>query len=829
MSKRPADFPAQAIISPLCEALTQHNVIVGAPPGAGKSTVLPLALLQAFPDKKILLMQPRRVVVRNLAGFLASQLKESVGQTVGYRIRGESKVSQHTRLEVITEGILARRIQQDPELADTAIIIFDEFHERSIHSDFGLALALEVQQGLREDLRLIVMSATLDTGALRTLLPEAEVLQTSGRMFDVQTRYTGQIQAEKLHEVVANATFDVLQQVDGDVLVFLPGAGAIRKVDQLLQPRLSGQPVIVHQLFGAVDKAAQQQALQPDEQGRQKVILATNIAETSLTIENIEAVVDSGQENQAEFHPGSGLSQLTTQMISQASATQRLGRAGRQGPGICIRLWAKEQHERLARHSTPQILREDISGLMLEALSWGSGLDQLALLDVPGPAQQQSARELLQRIGALSVDDGKVSVTPYGRRLSAFPCHPRLAHMLMHIQDNAPHFVGEAAVIAALAEESGSVQQTWVKEALTSMGGPQWQRITRQARRYLSLLGTGSDVPQPAALKDDGLGLAIAVAYTDHIAFARDGAQWKMVNGKRAELNGGAARYEWIAVLQAQQLGSQIKIRLAQPLNLALLQQWFGDKFYQQQQVDYSATDKQMRARHVSGFGNIIISSEPVSGMSRKDIGHAWLTYLRQQDAGSLKLEPDTRQWLNRLALAARLNLSQPQAFDEAPAWPDVQHLFKHFDDNLLIPLLAGLKTLEEVQTIRWAKVLHPSLPWSQQHALDLYLPPRIKVPSGLSHKLDYQNDGQVVLPVRMQEMYGENTILTVADDQVTVVFSLLSPAGRPVQMTRDIPAFWQGSYHEVKKEMKGRYPKHYWPEDPTTAMPTTKTKKAMD
>lgn len=447
---------------------------------------------------------------------------------------------------------------------------------------------------------------------------------------------------------------------------------------------------------------------------------------------------------------------------------------------------------------------------------------------MPGQAQQQSARQLLEQIGALSVDDGKVSVTSYGRRLSGFPCHPRLAHMLVHIHDNARQFIGEAAVIAALAEESGGVQQTWVKEALTTMGGPQWQRVSRQARRYLSLLNADKDIPQASALQDDGLGLAIALAYTDHIAYVQDGTQWKLVNGKRAELD-GRAQHEWIAVLQAQQLGSQIKIRLAQPVSLTLLQQWFGDKFYQHQQVDYSPTDKQMRARNVSGFGKIIISSEPVSGMSRKDIGRAWLMYLQQQDAASLKLEPDTRQWLNRLALAAKLNLPQPQAFDEASAWPDVSHLFTQFDEALLIPMLAGLKTLEEVQTIRWAKILHPSLPWSQQHALDLYLPPRIKVPSGLSHKLDYQSDGQVVLPVRMQEMYGENTILKVADDKVTVVFSLLSPAGRPVQMTRDIPAFWQGSYHEVKKEMKGRYPKHYWPEDPTTAMPTTKTRKAMD
>lgn len=836
-------FPAQAIAGPLCDAIYQRNAIVSAPPGAGKSTVLPLALLAHFTNKKIVLMQPRRVVVRSLASYLAAQLGEAVGQQVGYRIRGENKVSAATRLEIITEGILTRRIQHDPELTGVDIIVFDEFHERSIHSDFGLALSLEIQQSLREDLRLVIMSATLDTHAVSALMPEAQVLSSEGKMYPVAEVYCGQVPGHQLHRKVSEVTLQACENCRQDVLVFLAGAGAIHKVAQLLGAQINTHQV-VHLLYGALTKHEQDAALAPDPQGRQKIILATNIAETSLTIANIGAVVDSGLENVAQFHPGTGLTQLVTQMISQASATQRKGRAGRLGPGTVYRLWPKEQHERLARQSSAQILREDITGLMLDTLCWGTQIEDLVLLDQPSQAQCNAAIEVLNQIGAVDVhSQGDVhsqldykahcQVTGYGRSLAALPCHPRLAHMLVQAKRSthalADELVQAAVWVAALAEDTMKVKaDTSVRDTLLTLEKPQLRRLQRQAARYLQQLDSNTTLVSVDRLSSAVIAVAVGMAYTDLIAFQAQHKQWKLASGKGAIISAQLGNSGWMAVLNGHQREGRMVVSLAEPITETNIVAWFGDHFHTTEQVSFNSAELRMEARKVRYFKAIELNSSPLPAPALKPLAHAWRQHLQTLSVGDWPIDDSARQWLQRLSLARQLTLPQPQAFSEPESWPQNECPLNLIDTARLDGALGRCRTWRQVSDLPWSKLFHESLPWPMQNALDTLLPRRYKAPSGQTHKLDYQSDGQVVLAVKMQEMYGQAEKVTVAQGRKPVVITLLSPAGRPLQMTTDLAQFWQGSYQEIKKEMKGRYPKHFWPDDPASAEPTTKTKRAM-
>ena len=487
-------LPAYELVTPLEEAVAASNIIIGAPPGAGKSTVLPLSLLKSSLKGKILLMQPRRVVVRNLADYLARQLNENVGETVGYRIKGESKTSSATRLEIITEGVLTRMIQQDPELAGVAAIVFDEFHERSIHSDFGLALALEVQSGLRDDLRLVVMSATLDVAPLQMLLNAHSVLpvvnlNTQGRMFPVDIRYTQDVQAHELVPKTCNIIKQAVGEHGGDILVFLPGRGSINAVAKDIKGVAESAGIAVHMLYGALSKSVQQAAITPDPQGRRKIILSTNIAETSLTIEGVTVVIDSLWENSAQYHPSSDITALTQQRISQASAIQRAGRAGRVMAGTCYRLCSKSSFERLAKYNAAQIEKEDLSSFLLDTLAWGSSPDTLALLTKPTQAQQQVAQQKLQRVDAIS----QSSITPYGRALAQLPCQPHLAHLLLTVKQgidglSAPDndaLRHAAPFVVALSESNISVGGAMnVMDALLHANSNTRSQLTQQATRY---------------------------------------------------------------------------------------------------------------------------------------------------------------------------------------------------------------------------------------------------------------------------------------------------------------------------------------------------------
>ncbi|MCU7553358.1 ATP-dependent helicase HrpB [Alteromonas sp. ASW11-19] len=821
-------LPAASLVTPLQDALVRNHVIIGAPPGAGKSTVLPLSLLQNKSGGKILLMQPRRVVVRNLAGYLASLCGEEPGGKVGYRIRGESQVGPNTQLEVITEGILARMIQSDPELTGVSTVIFDEFHERSIHSDFGLALALEVQQGLREDLRLLVMSATLETDAVRSLIPEATVLSTEGRTHPVELRYCGNVQAAALHDQVARQVRQAVTEHDGDVLVFLSGRGAIGRVSSQISDLAERYNIVVHTLSGSMDKAGQQAAILPDPQQRQKVILATNIAETSLTIEGVTVVIDSGMENEARFHPGSGLTTLSEQRISQASAVQRAGRAGRLQPGVCYRMWAETTQHRLARHPAPQILREDVTGLLLDALCWGSPLTDLPLLTQPTEAQLTVAMDSLTELGA--VDDNG-TVTRYGRALSALPCHPRLAHMLLQALNqapslNVPTLPAAAAWVAAASDEGLSGSSARLSDSLIKAPPPVIKRLRRQAERYCKQAGIPKHDLDAARQDSNALAMATALAYPQRVAYRR-GSSYKLASGKGATLT-GHPQADWLAVLDGQQIGSEFRIRLAEPIGEVQLRSLYPEAFSQRKVVRFNDERQCMEAREVTGFGNIDITSEPTGKVPAQAWRKAWLSWLSQREESAWPLGEAFWQWWHRVQLAASIELPQPQAYQSPDPWPVALDLLLPAITEHLAGRLGSCRTKDDLAALPWAQAAHQTLSWPQQQALDSLLPESLTVPSGQQHRCRYTADGTVVLAVRMGEMYGQTAPLTVAGGRVKVILELLSPARRPLQTTSNLEAFWQGSYREIQKEMKGRYPKHFWPDDPGSATPTTRTKKAM-
>lgn len=882
-------LPAYELVLPLQGAVAANNVIIGAPPGAGKSTVLPLSLLQSSLQGKILLMQPRRVVVRNLADYLARQLNENVGETVGYRIKGESKTSSATRLEIITEGVLTRMIQQDPELAGIAAIVFDEFHERSIHSDFGLALALEVQSGLRDDLRLIVMSATLDIAPLQTLLNAFSVLpvenlNTQGRMFPVDIRYTQDVQAHELVPKTCNIIKQAVGEHDGDILVFLPGRGSINAVAREIKGLAETADMAVHMLYGALSKSVQQAAIAPDPQGRRKIILSTNIAETSLTIEGVTVVIDSLWENSAQYHPSSDITSLTQQRISQASAIQRAGRAGRVMAGTCYRLCSKSSFERLAKHNAAQIEKEDLSSFLLDTLAWGSSPDTLALLTKPTQAQLQVAQQKLLRVNAIS----QANITPYGRALAQLPCQPHLAHLLLTVKQGIDDLSADendalrhaAPFVVALSESNISVGgATNVMDALLNANSSTRSQLTQQATRYARYVQNNDGKEQRFKLDINGLdehalGLCVAIAFPLQVGYRRNSSgqsgespnvskhvvggatrngksqanliEYKLASGKGAELTTsgsplGCSESEngdgpWLAVLDGQLIKSTVAIRLAQPVPESWLRLAFPDAFSEKRSVILNSDTGVMEARVSTGFYEITLNSTPVSGQEKSRekafwddaLCNAWFAHLDALPLSSWPLSDADWQWWRRVEMAGKLNLPQDKAFDEPDPWPSSLSDLVHKAKDSLAPVLKSCKSIKNLKQLPWKTALNNGLSWPQQDALATLLPTHVTIPTGREASLDYRENGDVVLSVKMPELYSQSAPLTIAGGRVTVVCELLSPAGRPLQTTSDLAAFWQGSYKEIQKEMKGRYPKHFWPDDPANAVPTSKTKKHM-
>ncbi len=818
-------LPVQSIIPDLLTALDTSDVLLSAPPGAGKSTAVPLALLRST-SARILLLQPRRVVVKQLAGYLARQLGEEVGETVGYRIRGEQKVGAATRLEIITEGILTRRLQQDPELAGVDIVLFDEFHERSLHSDFSLALATEVRQTLRDDLRLVVMSATLDVTPLRQLLPEATVLSSQGRRFDVEEVYVGECHLSQLSPRISALISEVLTKESGDMLVFLP---TVKHINQVLGS-LSGiqnEEVAVLPLHGALPLQQQQLALKPHIDGFRKIILATNIAETSLTIEGIRLVIDSGREQVAQFHPATGMTELSLKMISQASAEQRKGRAGRVQEGTCYRLWGKEAHSRLAEFALPAIRTEDITSLVLHSADWGTSLDALPLLDQPSEAQLNAASQTLQELRLL---DKHRRITPLGKDSLKLPVDVKFASMLLQLKEES-ELTGDQSlliagcVVTALAEESPRTEHWLVSDVLRTLAPPVRQSVSRQASRYARLLGCDAKIDARLNVAEHNLGLAISLARPGWIARARNLKEFKLAMGTGAELvQYVPTELPWLAILSGQRKGANMLIRLAQPIEEQVINTYFAASVSSQQVAFYDAQSDTMKAEERRYFKHILLSRKPLAKLGEAQRAQCWQDWLSEKNIEDWPFFNALEETLHRLNMA-RTNNFVASGFDGDAPWPDVTARWL-LGQEAVHAVLGRCTSLNQLQKVQWADVLLQTLSWPQRQIIEQQLPASLKVPSGTTRRLRYESASRVVLSVKMQEMYGSATPVTVAQGRQIVTVELLSPAGRPIQTTNDLPRFWQGSYAEVRKEMKGRYPKHYWPEDPTTATPSIKTTK---
>lgn len=849
-----SDLPICEILEELTERLASGDeLVLQAPPGAGKTTVVPLALLDQpwLAGRKILVLEPRRMAARAAASRMAQLLGESVGQTVGYRIRLDTCVSDSTRIEVITEGILTRRLQSDPGLEDVGLVIFDEFHERNLDSDLCLALTLQGREIFREapPLKLLLMSATLDGEAVAALLDDAPVLSSRGRQYPVDVRHG---QAYRLADPIAppttQAVLHVLREHDGSVLVFLPGQREINQVSRELGSALQefgeGQ-VLLAPLHGSLPLERQQQAIQPAPPGMRKVVLATNLAETSLTIEGVEVVVDSGLVREALFDPATSMTRLTTRRISRASARQRAGRAGRLGPGYCYRLWSTEQDSRLVAHSSPEILEADLAPMALQLLSWGvENPRDLAWLDPPPDAAYQQALVVLETCGALFRNkSGNHQLTPQGVRLAQMPLHPRLAHMLLVGCDIQA--METACLLAALLSERNplAAQGADIGMSLAMLMGETrcpsalqgwFRRIWQQARRF-ARLGLTSEVNRPgrAAIgvsQSNVVGVLLASAYPDRIARLRagsDGADYQLSNGRSAQLppQDSLAGEQWLAVaeLGGHQGESSDRIYSGSALAPANFEEILLPLVSEQEQVEWDYRTDQFIAQYRKQVGNIVLSVQPLVEVSDAARAEVLLGVVRKKGLEILPWSPQLQQWRARVTLLHTLEESSPDN-----PWPDLsdESLLSSLDDWLL-PYLGQVRRLEDFQRLDLKAILLARLSWPLPLELERLAPERLAVPSGSSIAIDYCQDPPV-LAVKLQEMFGCVDTPTVAAGRVPLLIHLLSPAQRPLQVTQDLAGFWRGAYQQVKREMKGRYPKHPWPDDPLQAPATAHTKRRM-
>lgn len=807
-------LPISEIIPEIQRTLTTENtVIVAAPPGAGKSTLLPLALLNGpwLASKKIIMLEPRRLAARTIASRMASLLGEEVGHTVGYRIRFDNKISKNTRLEVVTEGILTRMMQSDNALEEVGMVIFDEFHERSLFADVALALCRDMQKILRPDLRMVIMSATLDTEKISTLL-KAPVIESQGKQYPVEITYIGPSDLSILPESAARAALNAIKNDKGDILVFLPGEGEIHQCEEILRKKT--QSISIHPLYGRLTPSQQMAAIMPRRDGKRKIVLATSIAETSLTIDGVSIVIDCGFGRNQRFDPGTGLSKLETTAISKDSADQRAGRAGRLGPGKCYRLWSLADHYRLASHRTPEISDADLSPLMLEMARWGvEDIYDLTWVTPPPQSHIVQASELLHQLKAL--DKGKM--TPHGRHLADIPCHPRLAHMLIKARES--NQLALATDIAALLEERDPMpKETGIDiniriEALrrSRRSGTEsklWSKIERSAASYRRIFNIDADNEPFDALES---GLLLVYAYPERIAGARPGtnARFQLANGSYAMAShtDDLAHEQWLAVAHLDARSGDGKIFLAAPLNPKDLLPMVEER----ENISWDTRKGGVVATRDLRIGSIVLQSKQIESPNQEKIIDALCAAIEKEGINLLNFSEEVVQWQNRV-----LSLRQWHPNNE---WPDVSTttLLKNCR-HWLAPYLTQVKRNDDIKKINLMEVLQYSLPPDKQLALDMLAPQKIAVPSGSSIKIQYQPNAMApVLAVRLQEMFGLADTPTVNNGSTPVLLHLLSPGFKPVQVTADLRSFWNNTYFEVRKELKNRYPKHVWPDDPWT------------
>jgi ATP-dependent helicase HrpB len=832
-------LPIDEALAPLRQALAAHTAaVLAAPPGAGKSTVVPLALLDEpwVRGKRLMVLEPRRLAARAIARRMAQTLGEDVGQTVGYRMRLETRVSAATRIEVVTEGVLTRMLQEDPALEGVAAVIFDEFHERSLQADLGLALSLDARANVAPGLRLLIMSATLDGAAVARLLGDAPLVSAAGRLHPVETRYVGHgapllpggaAREDSPERRVVQLTLRALREERGDILVFLPGAGEIRRVQEALSAAVTGTEALVLPLFGELAAAEQDAALAPAAPGTRKIVLATNIAETSLTIPGVRVVVDSGLVRRARFDPTTGMGRLSTERISRASAEQRQGRAGRLGPGVCYRAWSAGGQASLAAFTPAEILEADLAPLALELARWGAR-DALALgwLDPPPPAMLASARDLLARLGALE-SDGRISA--HGRELAQLAVHPRLGHMLLRARA-----LGElplAAQLAALLSERDLLRGAAARDAdirtrleVLEAGGRTPPGIdrgalerTRRMARDLERQLRHRDGVAPGGV---GVGLLLAFAYPDRIGRRREGGEgrYTLANGRGAQFEGAQtlARRELIVAVDLDDRERDARITLAAPLERAELMEHFGERIHATEVIEWNSREQAVMARRRVLLDALLLEDQPLPAVPAASAREAMLEGVRELGIGALPWDTASRD------LQARMMFARRSAGAAAASWPDVADAA--LSEQLarwLGPWLEGITRREQLARLPLGEALLALLTWEQRRELDAWAPTHLAVPSGSHIRIDYRDESAPAVAVKLQELFGLAVTPRLGPQQLPVTFKLLSPAQRPVQVTRDLASFWRGAYADVRKDLRGRYPKHHWPEDPLSAPPS--------
>ena len=863
-------LPINDVLSDIKATLSSHNrLVLQAPPGAGKTTAVPIALLDQswLDDRQIIMLEPRRLAARNAAARMAFLLNEKVGERVGYQIRQDNCFSDKTKILVVTEGILTRKLQADPELKKTALVIFDEFHERSLHADLSLALSLQSQQILREDLKILVMSATLNTDAVAKLLNDAPIIQSKGRSFPVENKYLDKVISQhntspqqQLMIHLTNTVKKIIREHEGNCLVFLPGVKEIHLLSSHIQTYIKAEgidDILLAPLHGNLNKQQQDLAIAPTKnKTTRKIVLATNIAETSITIEGISCVLDSGLERVLDYSPASGMNRLITRAISQDSAEQRSGRAGRLSAGVCYRMWTAEQQPRLLKHAAAEILHSDLSSLMLELANWGvTQVDELQWMDLPPASATEQAKTLLQQLSAI---DSSGKITAHGRDMLKLGTHPRLAHMMLSaVQLNQAY---HACLIASLLSEK-DIYQTNADKSIDihdrlnilvhagsnqhGIDSQQCKRIKQTADDFFNRIkNRASDSLNKTRLIKDRpdtnlSGVLLAYAYPDRIAKRRNGneARYLLSNGKGAVIPAYLQQHQHdylvIANLDARQ--GEATIYLAADISADQLQEYFIDNIQHEERVEWNDTAQRVEAKQTRRIGKIILQESTLKNTENPDTQQAIQQCLIQairntgldclnwsEKADSLKQRVQfIYQHLNTPAIKKQFT-DQPLPDFSAQALSDTL-------ENWLQPYLNNENSLKQCLRLDCHNLLLNQLSWDQQQLINQLAPEKIKVPSGSSVKIDYNDPAQPILAVRLQEVFGLYDTPTVLNGHCKLMMHLLSPARHPMQVTQDLNSFWQTTYHDVKKDLRGKYKRHYWPDDPFTAQATSKTKKQMN
>jgi ATP-dependent helicase HrpB len=857
-------LPIDEALPALLRALASNpSVVLQAPPGAGKSTVVPLVLLNEpwANGKRILMLEPRRLAARAVAHRMAQTLGQNVGATVGYRMRMDTRVSRDTRIEVVTEGVLTRMLQTDPALEGVGAVIFDEFHERSLQADLGLALTIDARNNLTPDLKLVVMSATLDGAGIAKLLDDAPVVTAQGRTYPVESRFVGKgapllppisfvpgQQQDSPERIVAQTISRALQEEHGDALVFLPGAREIRRVQSLLESSGLDSSVRVLPLFGELSGDDQDIALLPAAPGTRKVVLATNIAETSLTIQGVRIIVDSGLVRRSLFDPATGMNRLETQRISRASAEQRQGRAGRVEPGVCYRVWSEAAQRSLAPFTPPEIAEADLAPLALELAGWGTrDVAELRWLDQPPAAMLASARDLLVSLNALDVS---ARVTEHGRQMSRLGVHPRLAHMLLRGAELGT--LPLAADLAALLSErdllrsAGGFRDADIRsrlDVLRGEGAPQGvdraglQRARRAAKDLIQQTGgvagvrgrglhgaASRAVAGGAATAMASAGVLLAFAYPDRVGRRRagaEGARYTLANGRGAHFADvqNLAKQEFIVAVDLDDRERDARILLAAPLTREELEEHLSDHLQRGESVEWNSRDKAVFARRFVRLGAITLDEKPLQDVPPEAARGAMLEGFRELGTDALPWTRDARDLQARMEFVRQLDLPLASGDD---AWPAVSDTALAASPEVwLAPWLDGITRRDHLARLSMLEILRALLPWDKQRQLDQLAPTHLQVPSGSNIRIDYLDESAPALSVRLQEVFGLDTTPKIGNGRVPITFKLLSPAQRPVQITSDLASFWRGSYADVRKDLRGRYPKHNWPENPLEAQAT--------